>query len=389
MPFQRIAGSSEMIPKTLSAGRKIVPVALTTGQSTAAARSSRSVRIPIRLNASVGRWRLHVRNWNPRLGKVIAARVNFTGLWLADTPGNGAVTGTPHQLLGGFLTPEDGSQWVSSWFDAPLGEDVERLLCFGYTTSAAPPALAGGSYQHSDPAQAISYTTHNAFSSTPFDIWLEAEVPAATPIIAVIGDSLAAGTGATLPVHESWVAHYARRVRGLPMLVAYSGDSMHGFLVANPDKVSRWSGMAPADAVVWALGSNDIASARPLTQLQADFETLLPIIEGAVGPVRYASTVQPRNRWDSLLESKRNSWNAWLTSRPEFQGTLDFASVVSSDGRNLRPEFDSGDGTHLNTAGYAAEAASIKISLLAGTSACAGQSEPNFKRELPPHLRRA
>ena len=361
VPWARVTGAP---PAASPAGMKTVPLALTTGTTGVAGAASRSVRFPLRFNAPVNRWRVHIRNWNPRLGTVIAAPVNFTGLWLADTSGAGTVTGTPTQLAPAFTTPADGSEWVSGWYDAPIGGDVERLLCYGFDTAQSPWLLTGGSYQASGSASAISGAVTPG-PGTSFDIWIEAETPASTPVVAGVGDSLTAGTGATLPVFESWLSQYTRRVGALPMHVAHHGDSMRGFLTVNPGKVTRWEDLARADAVVWGLGSNDLSSTRTISEMQADFATLLPIVEAAVGPVRHVSTVQPRNSWDAAAEARRSQWNTWLTSRPEVRGVLDFASVVSVDGDTLLPEYDSGDGTHLNTAGYQAEADSITTPLVA------------------------
>ena len=363
---EQVAALSEAVPRLGTPGAvKVAPLALTTGQSVAPYNTERSVRVPLRFNAPVGRWRLHVRNWNPRLGLVTAAPVDFTGLWIADTPGNGAISGTPTQLRTAWSTPADGSGWVSAWFDAPIGDDTDRLLCFGYSTATQPPALTGGSWQNADPAQAISGAAHGRASLTPFDLWIEAETPASTPVIAGVGDSLTSGTGASLPVHESWVSQYARRVGGLPLHMSHHGDSMYGFLTVNSDKVTRWDHLAKADAVVWALGSNDIADGRTLAQMQADYATLRTTIEKAVGPVEYVATVQPRNNWGAAQEAARDAWNAWLTSRPEARGVFDFAAAVSADGDTIRPEYDSGDGAHLNTAGYAAEQATITTPIAA------------------------
>lgn len=362
VPFERITGAP---PASPSAGAlKVVPLALTTGQTGVAAPTARSYRVPLRFNAPIQRWRVHIRNWNPRLGTVVAAPVNMTGLWLADHAGNGLVSGTPHQISPAFSTPADGSEWVSGWQTTPLGGGVDRLLCFGYTTTLSPPALVGGSYVFAEPDRAITPAlTPTRSLTTPFDIWIEAETPAPTPVIAGVGDSLTAGVGAFLPLHDSWLSQYARRIGGLPLHVAHAGDSMTGFLTVNPGKVTRWSNLARADAVVWGLGSNDIASANTVARMQEDYAALLPVVEAAVGPVRYVSTVQPRNSWDATAEAKRATWNTWVTTRPEMRGVLDFSAVVSADGDTLRPAYDSGDGTHLNTAGYGAEADSITTPL--------------------------
>lgn len=357
MPWELVTGA----PVTTSA-LKVVPLALGAGRSTLRVPTTRSVRIPINFTAEIGRFRIHIRNWNPRLGTVTAAPVEFTGLWLADTSGAGTITGTPDVLHQAFTSPADGSEWVSPWLDAPM--DRERLLCFGYSTSTPPAGLAAGSYHSTDPTQAVTGAAHSRSQWIPFDMWIEAETPATTPVIAGVGDSLVAGVGASLPVHDSWVSQYARRVGCLPMHVAHSGDSMRGFLTMNPGKVTRWEHLAKADAVVWALGSNDLGGDRSLATMQTDFEALLPVVEAAIGSVEYVSTVLPRNAWGARKESERAAWNTWVTSRPWVRGVLDFASAVSADGDTINTSFDSGDGTHLNTAGYLAESDSITVPLV-------------------------
>lgn len=349
------------------AGLKVVPLVMTTGNS---ARESdlpeRGLRLPMRWEAPVYRWRLHVRNWNPRLSQAKSGAMSLTGVWVADHDGDGAISNVV-PVHPGSAMPSDGSEWVSAWSDVPLGRGADRMLVIGYSgdATAAPYNLIGGSWQTVAAADAaVPGAAVVASDRTPLDVWIEAETPASTPVIAGVGDSLTAGVGATLPVYDSWVAQYARSVGALPMVVAHSGDDVPGFLW-HKEKWQRFSSLARADAVVWALGSNDIHSARTLAQIQDYFETLFPLIEEHIGAVAYAVTVPPRNGWGTEKEAKRAAWTDWLVSRPQIRGTLDFASVMSDDGDTIRPEFDSGDGTHFNTAGYTAQAASITTPLTA------------------------
>lgn len=367
VPWSRITDAPD-VAGVSPAALKVVPLALTTGQTQAnSGHTARGLRFPIRFNAPIHRWRLHVRNWNPRLGQVKTGALSITGIWVGDHSGDGQ-PGNSRRLIGASSTPADGSEWVSPWLTEPIGGDVDRLLCIGYYGAATggPYALYGGSWQTAAAGSAgLDGATVTRHATTPLDIWIEVETPADTPVIAGVGDSLTVGVGATLPVHESWVSQYARRVGGLPMHIAHAGDSLEGFLAVNPEKVTRWANLARADAVVFGLGSNDISGPRSLTQLQADYAALSPVIEAAVGPVRYVSTIQPRGSWDETRESKRAQWNEWVSARPGIRGVLDFASVVSTDGDTLLPQYDSGDGTHLNTAGYLAESASITTPLTA------------------------
>lgn len=382
VPWDRVTGAPDASAAT--AALKVVPLALTTGHTQVeSGHEARGLRFPIRFNAPIHRWRLHVRNWNPRLGQVKTGAVTIGGIWIADHAGNG-VTANPRNVMGSASMPSDGSEFVSPWIDEPIGGDVERLLCVGYYGSAsiAPYALVGGSWQTEaagaagNPGAAV--TRHQ---TTPMDVWIEAETPASTPVIAGVGDSLTSGVGADMPVFDSWVSQYSRRIGGLPVHHSHAGDSLLGFLSVNPGKVTRWADLARADAVVWGLGSNDVSSTRTVAAMQADFDALRPIVEANIGPVHYVSTVQPRAHWDAAAESKRQSWNTWLTERPGVRGVLDFASVVSADGDTIRPEYDSGDGTHLNTAGYAAQAASISTAL-AGTLPASAEQVASIETRL-------
>lgn len=366
-PFYRIDAGAFVPPSDTTdtarpgSGFKVVPLALTVGGGGADAATTGAARIPIRYNAPITRWRVHIRNVNPRYS--LPARtgaVSFSGLWLGAHAGNGAYTATPKQIVGPFVTAPEGTDWVSPWLTDAIGGDVERLLSFGYDAPSAPWSLPGGSWRATTPmaaAQVAPAVTRQG--SSPFDVWIEAETYAGTPVIATYGDSLSSGVSATLPVYDSTVSQYARARGALPVHYTASGDSMAGF--ADPDsfKGSRWATLARPDACIFAMGSNDIFSGITLAVAQAAFATAMSFVRKRISENVYLATVMPRNAVTGAQEDVRRAYNTWLRTLPGgARDVFDFAASISTDDETITPAVDA-DGIHLTTAGYAANAAAI------------------------------
>lgn len=337
-------------------GFKITPLALTLGTTGVDAPVSRHVRIPMNFAAPIPRFRVHIRNYNPRLGTVRTGAVTFTGLWIGEHAGNGAFKSTPTQLRGGFATPENGDEWVSAWFNKPIGSGTDYLLSYGYTAPAAPVGLVGGSWGSATLADANAVApTVSVAGITGFDIWLEAETPATTSVVGVLGDSLSAGTGSSLPVHDSVISQYARKIGGLPYHLAAHGDSMNGMITVNPNKVTRWANLAKPDSIIWAVGSNDIAEGVNLATLQGRFAKLQDVVSPITSAL-YLADIMPRTSWapGSVQETTRRAYNAWMRSNLPggARDIFGFAASISADDENIDPAYNSGDNTHLNTLGY-------------------------------------
>ena len=368
-------GNTSAATETTSAGFKTVPLALSVGSGDQDTYwQERGLRIPVQYNAPIGRWRLHVRNWNPFTTKTRAGSVSITGMWLGTHDGAGGVPAGTVQLMGAATTPDDGSEWVSPWMDNDLGGNVERLLMLGYTGAGTDGAIGirGTSWQTAAAADAASETaTTTKEQLFPFEMWIEAETPSDTPVYAVVGDSIAGGSDADRVLFGSWLSLYCRRVGALPVHVAAFSDSMVKFLSVDHWKVERWAGFAPADAVIWAIGSNDIGPRPTIAAMTANFHEMRSIIERNVGPVRYATTITPRGvRWDAEQTAIWEAWNAALPSLADWKAVFDFSTVVSGGTGAILPEYDA-DGVHLNSAGYQALADSIQI-LLTPASTVAG-----------------
>ena len=357
-PWRQVYPHPTPPPEATGSGWKRVPLVLTTGQPDADAPTSGGYLIPMRWEAPIVRWRLHVANRQPKTGEARGA-VTIPAIWVGARGVNGRWSGTPTQLAASITLPGDGSEWVSEWRNDPL--DGDRMLGFTYTASAAPWLLCGGGWSVSGPINGP--TTLTRVTSVPLSWWVEAETYAGTPVVAVLGDSLSCGVSATTPIYDSPLSVWCRANKALPVHYANSGDHMAGFSNAADWKWTRWEHLTKPDALLWAVGSNDLVSAD-LPTMQARFNAVLPIAQAHTNGPIFLADLTPRDARTGTWESTRRAYNTWLHGGGSTSQTLPgdarevygFAAVVSSDDETLRPEYNA-DGIHLNTAGYAAEAA--------------------------------
>ncbi|MFJ3030878.1 SGNH/GDSL hydrolase family protein [Rothia terrae] len=206
---------------------------------------------------------------------------------------------------------------------------------------------------------------------TPFDIWLEAEVPASTPVLAVFGDSLSSGVRAERPVADSPISLYAFAHNSLPVHYSASGDTMTSWIAAGDAgwKVNRWDGLSKADALLFSMGSNDVFANVTLSGLQGKFAQSLALMSKRVkdGAPVYLTTILPRtNKVDTASvtsEAVRRQYNTWLKTQKgagNVKEVFDIVPAVSSDDETLMSAYDM-DGVHLNTVGYKAIADTLNL----------------------------
>lgn len=375
---------------------RVVPLALTLGQDDYTVditkRATASNRIPVKYGATINRWRIHLRNANPKTGRVIQGAINIDGFWLGahDTATAGKYAAAPVKIVDAFTTPADGSEWVSPWFTTNIGDGTERLLEIAYSGATVTPTkqLGASYYAGSGHAGDAAYTGSWIEGDTPFDIWLEAETPASTPVIAVYGDSLFAGHKATRPVIESVPSQYALTKKALPVHYVAAGDTMNDWNTQGDAgmKVNRWDSLSKADALLFSMGSYDVFGNISLTSMQTRFNTSLTLMSKRVrsGAAIYLSTILPRTgKVDSgtvVPEATRRQYNTWLKSQKGTNGVTDVVDIVpavSSDDETLMATYDV-DGTLLNTAGYKAIADALTFPVPApvtgGTAATGGSS---------------
>ena len=334
---------------------KTVPLALTTGHGNSGnGAASGSFRVPINYSAPIIRWRLALSNRNPRFEKIHQSTATLSKVVLGKDEGGGKLS-EPKTVATNITVPDSGDVAYTKWVNSPIDEAM--LLAFRYTSTGTetPPRLLGGGWDVGSADPANTSVTGTRVSYLPFDMWLEVETDNRTPVIAAFGDSLSSGANADLPVYESWLSQYARRVGALPVHYTQSGDTAKSWASSFTSyKWSRWEHLDLPDAVIYQLGSNDLsASGDDVESLKANTVTVVDHIREVMTDNIYAGTITPRTSWDSSTEAERTNYNNWLNTLPVgIRDVFDVAAAVGN-GANIKPEFDA-DGTHLNTAGYGA-----------------------------------
>ena len=136
-------------------------------------------------------------------------------------------------------------------------------------------------------------------------------------------------------------------------------------------KWTRWEHLDRADVVLWAMGHNDVYRGRTLEQMQSDFNICYPFITARVARQVVGATVTTRNSpADPAMHDVRHAWNAWMEGQDynmsdgRIREVFDFDSVIDAGNDTIKPEYDSGDHLHLNTAGYLAEANAMNRTIL-------------------------
>lgn len=353
--------STRLVPLSLSVGQDDMTIDLTK-------RATASNRIPVKFTTSVPKWRIHLRNANPRTGRVLTGAVNIDGFWLGthDTTTAGKYASTPTKIVEAFSTPADGSEWVSNWITSEIGDGTERLLEISYSagTTNVSKQLGASYYAGQGHAGDASYTGSWIEGDTPFDIWLEAEVPASTTVLAVFGDSLSSGLKSSRPVMDSVLSQYTRAHNALPVHYSASGDTMTDYISQGDAgwKVNRWDNLSKSDGLLFSMGSNDVFANVSLSSMQTKFSNALSLISKRVkdGAPVYLSTILPRtSKVDSATvtsEAVRRQYNSWLKTQKgvgNIKEVFDIVPTVSADDETLMTAYDV-DGVHLNTAGYKA-----------------------------------
>lgn len=346
-------------------GFKVVPLAVTLPSTgTKYQFTARTERHLMSWNAPVVRWRAHIRNFDYRLNQSLPGAVNFTGLWFGEhdtTSGlSGAYKTAPSQVAGA-KTVSDGAEWVTAWFNLPIEAGKEYLLSYGYTTAAGVELFmqVGNVYSSNSSTAAGLQAAPGGTGGALLDVWIEAETYATTPVVAALGDSLSSGVGATYGVRDSWLSQYTFPKKALPLHYTASGDSYGNWTNTAWEKWTRWSGYAKPDALIAALGSNDVFQSVSLAQFQTWFTQVITGLKTTASQNLYLATIMPRTNATGAVETVRRDINTWLRTLPlGARDIFDFAAAMSTDDETIRPEYDA-DGVHLNTVGYAAVAAAI------------------------------
>lgn len=359
MPWVRTDAGSIQIPDMSPAsqggsGLKTVPLALTLGNGGSTTGTvAGSFRQVLNYAAPIFRWRWCFRDGNPRYGTSYPNAISLTGMWLNGTRVMNSASATGDTV---FRSP-----WVQG---SPNG-----ALEIGYTATQSPRTIVGGGGISSSSATAGTGAGYSNSALLPFEQWLEVETLAGTPTLGWVDSSTGAGVGATAPVHESPLSIYCRQIQALPMHYSHSGDSLQASLDPEAHKWNQWPDLARPDAVLFGLSSNDIFAGRDLAVLREHSITVMGIIGEKLSTNIYARTIAPRSNASGGVETVRRQYNDWLRSQPGLiRDVFEFSAKVSSDDENITPAFDSGDGVHLNTAGYTAGVSSFVRPMTVGSN---------------------
>ncbi|MGP5009134.1 SGNH/GDSL hydrolase family protein [Brachybacterium tyrofermentans] len=262
---------------------------------------------------------------------------------IGESAGNGQWAGTP-RIIANELR---GTPLATPWQHSPLTAGREYLLAYSWESDLPTKRVVGGGWitesAGGNGAKVIQTPTQ------PLDAWIEAEVPAETPVFATFGDSLASGVGSAMPVRDSWPSFYARRIGALPIQYTASGDTMKGWSDPDHFKWNRWALLTRPDFAIHAMGFNDIGNGASTWELQARHLATMEILRDRLTDQVVLASITPNSLINDERLRTRRSYNQWLAQRKA--PFIPFHAEVSPDDRILKADFDV-DGSHLNTDGY-------------------------------------
>ncbi|WP_063054898.1 GDSL-type esterase/lipase family protein [Nocardia salmonicida] len=285
------------------------------------------------------------------------------------------------------VTIDAGAELVSDPIALPVAAGEDLLLSLYLPT---PTGLATFSHQPGEIAYIVTgdHTADVELSDAqevPFRFFvtgIDVLVTDPPPVAVAFGDSWFEGFGTTQSANRRSVdALNARLTRGWVVNNGISGNRL------TADQIGEsGSGRFDSDAlqvpgvtdVLINFGINDLILGAMGGQSSATSEELiaglidladrahavgLRIHAATIGP--YAGCVYPGM---PLLETQptRQAVNEWLRTTDVFDSVFDVDRAVSDPERldYIRPEFDSGDGMHLNDEGAAAMAATVDVTAL-------------------------
>lgn len=321
-----------------SSGFKTLPLILTAGHGgTSYAPSTGNVEYDVNLAKSihVSRFRFAIRDGNPRWGVFTGQSIQLSNISVGGVA-----------KLSSISTREDGEITFSPWMTGSLGN-----LKFDYSAPIAPRLNVGGGK-----IDGVRQTM------MPFELWIEVETPVSTPAIGLIGDSNSVAVNTTIPVHDSWLQIYCRRMGFFPVLYGHSGWAMSASTDPNMYTWNRWNHLDTPDMVIHGNVANDLPSTEggiTLAELQTRARAEIQLANDKVS--KNHQFILLKSRASGINNTVRVQWNNWIKSLPDpIRDFQDVASpVTANDTGGLLPQYISSDGLHMNTAGQTAIADSL------------------------------
>lgn len=192
-------------------------------------------------------------------------------------------------------------------------------------------------------------------------------VPAgARATIVVLGSSTAAGVGPK-QAGNAWVARYSSHLSQRYPSFQITNLAVPGFttyhvqasdFVPPPGRPRPAAGnnitfalaLQPA-AILVSLPSNDAAASIPAAEQMANYDRLA--VQSAAARVSFwVTTPQPRYFGDEAQTALQTQVRDGIVSKFT-PYALDFWTPLSTSAARIRPEYDAGDGVHLNDAAHA------------------------------------
>jgi lysophospholipase L1-like esterase len=330
--------------------------------------------------------------------------LHFTSVHVARpvSPSSSAIDPATDKALmfagSGEVTVPPGSEFISDVLDEPVAALSDIAVTFHLDAPPArqtghPGSRATSNFVHGDfvAAQDLPEAKH-------VDHWYQVSgidvlATAGAASVAVLGDSITDGHGATTNGNDRWTDVLAARLQtssGMRNIgVSNQGIGGNHLLTdgLGENALARFDRdvLAPA-AVRWVIvfeGVNDLGGlARNGEVTPAEHSTLVNRVLAAYrqmiarahahGLKIYGATITPYIGSDyyhpgSLSEADRQAVNEWIRAAGHFDAVIDFDRVVG-DPRHpdrLLPAFDCGDHLHPSPAGYRAMGDAVPLNLFA------------------------
>ncbi|KZV73764.1 SGNH hydrolase [Peniophora sp. CONT] len=215
---------------------------------------------------------------------------------------------------------------------------------------------------------------------------VESWAPKDTVTFAVLGDSITDGRGSDVNGNDRWPDQLFMRMQNNTNTshIALIDQGLDGNRILGdglgPNALGRLDrDILSHSAIRFTMifeGVNDIGTSNTdaasqaalVNELLVAYQQIITRVH-ALGIPMFAATITPFGNFaqytNPAREQTRQVINNWIRTSGKFDAVIDF-DAVARDPNNatiLAPEFDSGDGLHLNTVGYHALAGAIPLDI--------------------------
>jgi lysophospholipase L1-like esterase len=303
------------------------------------------------------------------------------------TSGSGIDTSTDRALtFFGFaaVTIEAGQEVWSDAFNFAL--TAQSRLAVSIHFGAVPSGITGhpGSRTTSylQTGSAVSAATLSGSSTDHWYYLTAIDVEAAAPAAAVVtlGDSITDGRGSTTNGNDRWPDALSRRLRANTptQTVAVVNQGIGGNAVVSgglgPTAIQRFQrdviGVSGVKWVIVLEGVNDIGGSTGSQIADQLIQAYQGFIQSAhaANLLIYGVPILPfegNSYYTQPHENARQTVNSWIRTSGAFDDVIDLDAAVRDPAMTTRllSTYDSGDGLHLNPAGYQRMADSIPLTL--------------------------